>query len=147
MTTPQTDPETDPQTETVIIDRSEKLPTQARQAGMIAHERGLLRYRAPEIHPPHGTVYRVNIPTARAVLADLLDEAGVPTAIREKIMTVAGDRYGPDTNVEAFIPEQGMVTAMWVLALHRYGVQGDAFLHIRDGMLDPDVPSTADDVD
>lgn len=137
MTTAEPNPE-----DQVIIDLREKTPTQARQAGMIAHERGLVRYRGPETHL-HGTVYRVNVPTFLAVLIDLLSTVEMPALTHVDIVAAAVERYGPDTNVEAFVPEQGMLVAMWALGLHRYGAKGDEFLHFRDGMLDTSVSTTA----
>ncbi len=134
-----------PEPGSLIIAPNEKAPTKSRQAGMIGHARGILRYRGPENHPA-GTVYRVNVPTFVARLEELLDDARVPGATRDRIVAAAVEKYGTkdpvtevktaDRHVEAFIPEGMVVPAVWLSAIGLFGAAGDDLVKFRDGLID-----------
>lgn len=138
MTNPDLDAVDDdlpPAPGSLIIAPNEKTPTQSRQAGMVGHARGVLRYRGPENHPA-GTVYRVNVPTFVARLEELLTDARVQTGTRERIIAAAVEKYGPDRHVEVFIPEGMVVPAVWLSAIGLFGAAGDDMLKFRDGLID-----------
>lgn len=121
----------------IILD-SEKTPTKSRQAGMVGHARGVLRYRGPENHAA-GTVYRVNVPTFLARLEELLADVRVPSRMRDVIVAAAVEKYGSDRHVEVFIPEGMVVPAVWLAAIALFGAVGDDMLKFRDGLIDREV--------
>ncbi len=129
-----------PDTDGLVIVRTHKAPTKARQAGMIGHEQDVWRYRGLERHP-NGNVYRINIPTLLSRLEALLAEAKVPANTRDRIIATAEAKYGTDRHVETMIPEDSVVPGVWTLLVALYGAAGDDKARYQAGMVDKNVPT------